>query len=81
MSNTGGPLSFATDIRPMFKDVDVRHMQPHGFDLSSYVDVKLKAQAIYKAVSSRSMPPNPDDAWSQPMCAMFKDWIDQGCPQ
>jgi hypothetical protein len=80
MSNPA-PLSFETDIRPMFRDIDVRHMQPHGYDLNSYGDVKQKAQAIYNAVLNRSMPPNPDDAWSPQMCATFKAWIDQGCPQ
>ena len=40
------PLSFAADIRPLFTDVDVEHMQNYGIDLSSHDDVKKHAANI-----------------------------------
>ena len=37
-------LSFAADIRPLFRDdPDVEVMKPFGLDLSSYADVKAQA--------------------------------------
>jgi hypothetical protein len=75
-----GTLSFATDIRPMFTDLDVEHMKPAGIDLSDAADVKTNADAIYAVVSDGSMPPpGTGESWSPEMCARFKSWIDQGC--
>jgi hypothetical protein len=71
-------LSFATDIRPLFRDVDVAHMKPLGYDLSDYDEVKKNSDAIYAAVESGSMP--PDTRWTDATCAIFKAWQDEGCP-
>jgi hypothetical protein len=76
-----GALSFARDIRPMFTDLDVEHMKPLGFDLSTLDDVKVGAEAIYTVVSDGSMPPpSSGERWSPEMCARFRSWVDQGCP-
>jgi hypothetical protein len=48
-------LSFAKDIRPMFRDIDVDTMQNYGLDLSSYDEVKNKAQAIYATLAEGTM--------------------------
>ena len=41
-------LSFASDIRPLFRDTpDVDTMKRMGLDLSSYADVKDQAAAIH----------------------------------
>jgi len=75
-------LSFAKDIRPLFTDLDVAHMKPAGMDLSHYDDVKKHATAIYAAVSAGTMPPPgwDEERWTNEMCAIFKQWQDQGCP-
>jgi len=70
-------LSFATDIRPLFTDIDVAHMMSH-FDLSSYDDVKENADAIYGSVKGGTMPPG--SPWTEEACATFKAWQDQDCP-
>jgi hypothetical protein len=77
-----GALSFEKDIRPMFTDLDVAHMKPAGIDLSSAVDVKANADAIYSTVSSGAMPPpgSGEERWSDEMCQRFKRWHDAGCP-
>jgi hypothetical protein len=77
-----GALSFEKDIRPMFTDLDVAHMKPAGFDLSSYADVKEGAEAIYDVVSDGSMPPSSsgEARWTAEMCERFQRWRDQGCP-
>ena len=74
-------LSFAKDIRPMFTDTDVDHMQSAGLDLSSRDEVAKSADAIYQTVSDGSMPPpGSGETWTVEMCDRFKRWKDQGCP-
>ena len=74
-------LSFAKDIRPMFTDLDVEHMQPFGMDLSSYDDVKAHADAIYSVVVSGAMPPSgTGERWTPEQCERFKAWQTQGFP-
>ncbi|MGA7356217.1 MAG: hypothetical protein WBW76_12385 [Candidatus Cybelea sp.] len=75
------PLSFKTDIRPMFTDKDVDHMQGFGLDLSSYEDVVRMADSILQTVTSGSMPPSNsgESRWTTTMCDTFKRWKDGGC--
>jgi hypothetical protein len=70
-------LSFATDIRPLFRDSpDVEAMKSFGMDLSLYEDVKQHAGAIYARLEDGSMP--CDDAWPKEQVAKFKQWMDEG---
>ena len=70
-------LSFATDIRPLFRDSpDVDSMKNFGLDLSSYEDVKAHAEAIYSRLEDGSMP--CDDAWPKEQLAKFRLWMDEG---
>jgi hypothetical protein len=70
-------LSFATDIRPLFRDEpDVESMKDFGLDLSSYEDVKAKAESIYSTLEDGSMP--CDGAWPKERVALFKTWMDEG---
>jgi hypothetical protein len=50
-------VSFATEIRPLFRDSpDIDTMQGFGLDLSSYDDVKARASEIYARLQDGSMP-------------------------
>jgi hypothetical protein len=70
-------LSFAKDIRPLFRDnPDVATMKEFGLDLSSYSDVKTKAQGILAELLKGSMP--CDGAWPADRLALFKKWMDEG---
>jgi hypothetical protein len=70
-------LSFATDIRPLFRDSpDVDTMKRMGLDLSSYEDVKANAAGIYARVEDGTMP--CDDAWPKEQVSLFKRWMDEG---
>lgn len=70
-------LSFAKDIRPLFRDSpDVDSMQAYGLDLSSYNDVKTQAEGIYKVLLDKSMP--CDEPWPDDRVALFKQWMDEG---
>jgi len=71
------PLSYATDIRPLFRDEpDVEAMKSFGLDLSSYDDVKKHADAIYERLADGSMP--CDGEWPKEQVAKFKQWMDDG---
>lgn len=72
------PLSFATDIKPMFTATDQDHMlnQVGMFDLWKYDDVKANADSIYDAVENGSMPPG--EPWTPAQVAKFKQWMDDG---
>jgi hypothetical protein len=70
-------LSFAKDIRPLFRDSpDIASMKKFGLDLSSYSDVKAKAEAIHATLLEGAMP--CDDVWPDERVALFKRWIDDG---
>ena len=71
------PLSFAADIRKLFRDTpDVDTMKGLCLDLSAYEDVKASAEAIYGTVKDGSMP--CDGPWPEEQVAMFKRWMDEG---
>jgi len=70
-------VSFAQDIRPLFRRKDVQSMAM-AFDLSNYDQVRANAERIYTEVSAGSMP--CDDAWPQDRIALFKQWMDAGFP-
>ena len=47
------PVSFATDIRPLFRDSpDVDSMQGYGLDLSPYEEVRARPSEIYASGAS-----------------------------
>ena len=69
-------LSFAADIRPLFRDSDIKAMKPNGIDLYSYEDVKKRAQDIYARLSAKEMP--CDELWSDSQVQKLKEWIRDG---
>ncbi len=70
-------LSFAGDVRPLFRDTpDVKTMKGMGLDLSSYEDVKARAEGIYARLEDGSMP--CDGPWPEDQVARFKRWMDEG---
>lgn len=70
-------ISFAKDIRPLFRDArDVETMRIYGLDLSSYEDVKERASDIYARLEDGSMP--CDGPWSPEQMSLFKRWMDDG---
>lgn len=69
-------LSFATDIRPLFRKGDIECMKDYGFDLSKLGDVRRNAANIYGRLSNKSMP--EDGPWPDEKIAAFKQWMDEG---
>ena len=70
-------VSFATEIRPLFRDSpDVDSMKEYGLDLSSYEEVKVQAAGIYAQLENGSMP--CDESWPPERLALFKRWMEEG---
>jgi hypothetical protein len=68
-------LTFAQDIRPLFRERDI-HSMSFAFDLASYEDVHANAEAIYDRLASGSMP--CDGKWPAEDVHLFRIWIDTG---
>jgi len=68
-------LSFAGDIRPLFRDGDVKSMN-FAFDLASYDDVRTHGEAIYGVLAGGRMP--CDGAWPDEDVRRFRSWLDSG---
>ena len=70
-------VSFAADIRPLFRDSpDIDMMKEYGLDLSSYDDVKQHAAEIYARLEGGSMP--CDGSWPRERLGLFKQWMEEG---
>lgn len=70
-------VSFATEIRPLFRDKDIAEMiDVMNLDLASYEAVRESADAIYGQLASGWMP--CDTPWSEEQVALFKRWMDDG---
>jgi hypothetical protein len=67
--------SFASDIKPLFRDKD-RNAMLGAFDLWKYDDVVKHAQAILSEVDAGKMP--CDGAWPPESVAKLKSWIEGG---
>jgi hypothetical protein len=70
-------VGFESDIRPLFRERDVERMS-FAFDLSSYDDVRGNAERILAKVTDGSMP--CDGSWPPDRVALFRRWVDAGCP-
>ena len=68
-------LSFASDIRPLFRDGDIRSMQ-FAFDLGSYEDVRTHGEEIHATLAAGQMP--CDGAWPEEDVRRFRSWLDTG---
>jgi hypothetical protein len=68
-------VSFATDIKPLFRELDRQSMQ-RAFDLWSFNDVRAHASDILERVKSGSMP--CDGAWPPERVQVFQRWVDNG---
>jgi hypothetical protein len=73
-------LSFATDIRPLFRDEDITCMDGSGVHLDdpAWMRVPANAQSVYDQVATGAMP--PDEPWSSHQVSLFKKWMDAGYP-
>ena len=73
-------ISFAADIRPLFRDGDIGCMGKAGIKLddAAWMSVPANAKLVYGAVSAGTMP--PDKPWASDRISLFKAWMDAGYP-
>jgi hypothetical protein len=71
----GSPVSFAQDVKPLFRPRDRESMQSR-FDLWSYDDVSANATAIVAQVRAGTMP--CDGAWPSEQVDLLQRWVDTG---
>jgi len=77
------PTSFKLYIRPMFSEMDVKHMSG-AFDLSNYNDVVTHATDILnrlKGIGGPVMPPKPEGPWPDEWIELFARWVEEKHPE
>lgn len=77
-------VSFATDILPLFREIDISHMKQFGVDLDDYAYMSKpeNAAAVLATLSpSNGNPPSmpPGGPWWTPaQLALFQQWQKDG---
>lgn len=75
--NSVPEISYANDIRPLFRDSDVDTMiKVRKLDLSNFEQVSVAADAILKRLAAGEMP--CDGAWPEKDIETFRQWIKDG---
>lgn len=77
-------VSFAADIQPLFRTIDISHMEPFGVSLDdySYMSNPDNANAVLATLSPHdgkepSMPPG-GPYWTAAQLALFVQWQKDG---
>jgi hypothetical protein len=76
-------ISFAHDIKPLFRTIDIQHMKPFGVLLDDYAymsdasDAHAHAQTVLDQLSSQAMPPG-GPSWTTAQLALFTSWMQGG---
>ena len=80
-----GPVSFANDIRPLFRQIDVAHMSPMGVLLDDYAFMSDPghAKTVYEYLDGTQQPQMPPGGpfWNEEQLARYKAWMDGGCKE
>ena len=74
-TDAGKPVSFESDVKPLFRERDRQSMQSH-FDLWSHDDVSRHADAILGRLRDGTMP--CDGSWPQGQVDLFQRWAESG---
>jgi hypothetical protein len=78
MTNESATPTFETDIKPLFRDQDVRSMA-FAFDLRNYDDVAATAESILARLEAQDMP--CDEPWPDERVELFRKWVAAGTPR
>jgi hypothetical protein len=77
------PISFARDILPMFRPIDIEHMRKYKILLDDYAYMSDasrdhgNAQAVEDTLVQQSMPPG-GPYWSAQQLSLYKQWKSDG---
>jgi hypothetical protein len=77
-------VSFSSDIKPMFREIDIEHMKPFGVKLDDY-SFMSKPEVANRVLASLSphdgepptMPPG-GPYWTETQLAQFVQWQNDG---
>jgi hypothetical protein len=69
-------LSYAKDIKPLFRSFDIDSMKRAGLDLGSYKDVQAAADKILSRLEDGSML--CDGPWQNEDVDKFRQWVTDG---
>ncbi len=72
-------VTFNNDILPLF--FKWKSQMAWRLDLTNYEAVKINAGIIYGQISQGLMPPPNIATLTQAQIALFKQWMDDGCPE
>lgn len=76
-------VSFAKDIAPLFRPVDISHMKPMRVLLDNYkymsdaTNDHANAKAVLNILTSKRMPPG-GPFWTQDKLDLFAKWMADG---
>lgn len=75
-------ISFKQDIRPLFRQIDIDHMEAMEVQLDDYAFMsdEANAQAVYDFVSGARQPQMPPGGpyWSQEQMDLYAQWMAGG---
>jgi hypothetical protein len=81
MKNVAG-VSFARDIRPLFRPVDIEHMKRMGMLLDDfkYMSDSNNAQRVYDSLTGETEPRMPMNGpyWPEDKLDLFQKWMKGG---
>lgn len=80
------PVSFAAQIRPLFRAIDIEHMQPFGVLLNDYPYMSdtqqdhQNARNVYAYLTGQRQPRMPIGGpyWTASQLNLFQQWMDDG---
>jgi hypothetical protein len=74
--------SFERDIKPLFRPIDIEHMEPMGVLLAdyAYMSDERSAQSVYDFLTGTQQPQMPIGGpyWSDDQLKTYADWMTGG---
>jgi hypothetical protein len=80
------PVSFARDIKPLFRPIDIKHMNPYGVHLDVYSYMSdptadhTHATTVFDYLTGDRTPRMPEGGpfWSQQQMDLYQQWMTDG---
>jgi hypothetical protein len=82
MQDSGSQVSFERDIRPLFRSLDIEHMEPMDVVLDDYgyMSDPTNAQRVYDYLVGDQQPQMPIGGpyWNEEQLELFSKWMSGG---